>query len=141
MQRNMKQKNDAHEGTRSGVADSLTVPSDLAEPALGWSSLLAAGKGKFFDGDTTCMRTRHTSHVEKLTLYRLFVMSEQDFEWLLNVLDEIQGNYLRELSNKLATLFEDTGAANSISILDASREADFLACPKGTRKLLSMLFS
>ncbi len=68
-------------------------------------------------------------------------MSEQDFEWLLNVLDEIQGNYLRELSNKLATLFEDTGAANSISILDASREADFLACPKGTRKLLSMLFS
>ncbi|KAK0841773.1 hypothetical protein LTS02_016718 [Friedmanniomyces endolithicus] len=71
----------------------------------------------------------------------LFVMSEQDFEWLLNVLDEIQGNYLRELSNKLATLFEDTGAANSISILDASREADFLACPKGTRKLLSMLFS
>jgi len=42
----MKQKNDAHEGTRSGVPDSLTVASDLAEPALGWSSLLAAGKGK-----------------------------------------------------------------------------------------------
>ncbi len=68
-------------------------------------------------------------------------MSEQDFRWLLNVLDEIQGNYLRELSNKLATLFEDTGAANSISIPDASTEADFLARPKGTRKLLSMLFT